>query len=63
MSNLIKPISSTLLRRGMGKSLRPHQASDPQPLSRQSPFGTLARMRRSPQGARECARLGFPKGY
>ncbi|MEO1799109.1 MAG: hypothetical protein AAFR62_01565 [Cyanobacteria bacterium J06629_2] len=35
----------------MGKSLRPHQASDPQPLSRQSPFGTLARMRRSPQGA------------
>ncbi|MEL7011216.1 MAG: hypothetical protein AAFY50_16830 [Cyanobacteria bacterium J06648_1] len=31
----------------MGKSLRPHQASDPAP----------------PQGARECARLGFPKGY
>ncbi|MEO1800025.1 MAG: hypothetical protein AAFR62_06310 [Cyanobacteria bacterium J06629_2] len=25
----------------MGKSSRPHQASDPQPLSRQSPFGTL----------------------
>ncbi|MEL7007889.1 MAG: hypothetical protein AAGM29_04660 [Cyanobacteria bacterium J06588_4] len=39
MSNFVKPISTTLLRRGMGKSSRPHQASDPQPLSRQSPTG------------------------
>ncbi|MEL7078082.1 MAG: hypothetical protein AAGM46_19430 [Cyanobacteria bacterium J06582_2] len=52
MSNFVKPISTTLLRRGMGKSSRPHQASDPQPLSRQSPFGTLVlrTVRRKAQG-------------
>ncbi|MEO0847256.1 MAG: hypothetical protein AAFY50_12605 [Cyanobacteria bacterium J06648_1] len=63
MSNPIKPISTTLLRRGIhsplgkramrlgafapvdtashvGKSLRPHQASDPQPLASSPPGRT-----------------------